>query len=837
MNSHHNVDIKHLISLSWQQWRHNFAEADNRILRYCQLILMTSLICLSVSSASMQQVLQHNLQNLLGADLIVSQSQPLPSESQSYLGQSAQDSSRSTLHSITLSHKEYWQNAQLKAVDQFYPVQGEVKIASSLLGESIGSPSGPRTNEIWLDERLIRELHIEIGETLQIKGHEFVVQAVLKHEPDRLLEGHSVAMRAMISAESNLVEELLASPTQFRYAFNMPSNRVMQVTEWLKDSHPQALVMHQQSGHPLASFWKRVENFLGLIMVVLFMMAAITLNMAGKRKQEKEQFRSSLFLALGLNNKHTVMMSITEFGFNFLILLLPAFALAAIGQYFFLETVTAEMIGANLQYSLWQPLALGKSILLLSILLLMFQIPNWFALMKLSPAKLLKQQTNTNKNPLFMLLSLAVLACLALFYSDNPLLTMMVLGGILASVVLMLFVTWLLLFFAGKTSHYLTGPMGVALYLLRQRFTSKATEIIGLGMSLMLMLFCLMLLKDFGDMLGKYTRSHDGNLMITQANSEQANKLRDWAKQNDAQVRQLRPYYLAKLLTINGKTVEDFVSHPSEASAAVVSEIRMHYTNAIPQNNRVAHGEWWENNTNAWQQVSVEEEVMTDLGLSIGDKLKFQTGPSQHEFEIVSTHVYRGGAGAITFWFQVPDSFSDVTLGTELFMGSMELPEQSWSKLGEVWQAMPSLRMVSLQEMTDRFDNSLSILTKGISIFSGLILLMTLLVAAASVQSYLKQDKAKNGLMLSFGHSKMDCVKLSALDWFLTGVITVVGAIGGTLIIGNLIYKSQFSMTYQPNFVWLFGVLFITISFITIAGLLLNRESLNMSVRQLLLED
>ena len=67
-------------------------------------------------------------------------------------------------------------------------------------------------------------------------------------------------------------------------------------------------------------------------------------------------------------------------------------------------------------------------------------------------------------------------------------------------------------------------------------------------------------------------------------------------------------------------------------------------------------------------------------------------------------------------------------------------------------------------------------------------------------------------------------------------MIAAAGAIVGTYLAGLLIYKSQFSLNYQPDFVWLFVTLFIILASVTSLGIIASRKSLNSSIRQLMTE-
>ena len=200
------------------------------------------------------------------------------------------------------------------------------------------------------------------------------------------------------------------------------------------------------------------------------------------------------------------------------------------------------------------------------------------------------------------------------------------------------------------------------------------------------------------------------------------------------------------------------------------------------------------------------------------------------------SHAYQSGAGAITFWLQMPPAALAHISAPQYSMASLELQPQQFSLLPQLWQQHPSLRMVSLQELTQRFDNSLAMVTRLISGFAGLIMLLAGIVMLSSVHAVEAKEQKKNSIILSFGLSKRTCLQLNMIEWLVTGAIAACGAIVATWLAGLLIYQSQFSLTYQPDMGWLLGILAVIITLVTTLGMLLSKHSLSCSVRQLLAE-
>ena len=822
-----------LASLAWDDYRQRYHTGDSRVLRWSQLGLMVFLLCLSLTSSSIQHYLQNNLNQLLGADIVISQYQPLTFEQRQFLTENSDKLSQSLLLDITLTHNSQWQQVQLKLVDDQYPLKGELVLAKAPGANGTASLSGPVEGEIWVDARLYSKLGLDIGQELDVAGQNLVVSAILLHEPDRLLEGHSVAMRAMVKQASAPKSLLSSDRMQYRYLLATETHNIERLSAWAKSALPGARFLHAGSGHPLASFWQRTENFLGLSSILLFLMAAIAIDQAGRRQLDKQKHFIALCMSMGLVRYQGLMLAIIQWLLSFLLVMAPALVLAVIGQNLIIDQMQEQFPALSAH---WQAAALIKTLAVLLLLLMLFQIPNWLALSNISVGQLLRQQVNHGSLALRYAFSLISLAGLAFIYSDNPLLTGLTLGAMLASLVLMLVVTWLVLTLGDRLMQNASRLLAFVFFMMKQRLVVKSVQVLGIGLCITLLLFTLMLMKDLGLMMERYVRDHDGNLIITQASSEQIGDIRGWADKTSSQIRQLKPYVRGQLVTVNDLALSDYLTNPSDSSATLASPVRMHLTEQVPSNNKLVSGSWWQSQTDNWQQVSVEQEVMTDLGLALGDRLGFMVAGQEQEFTISASHVFKSGGGSVTFWFQIPNQAEPQLAAKTFFMGSMELPENAWQELSKLWQKLPSLRLLPIKEMTENFDKTLAVVTRLVTVFSAMILLMAFLVIAASVQGHNADDRRKNGLLLSFGLSKQDCLRLSLYEWVFTALIAAIGAIVGTWLAGTLIYQSQFSMVYRPDFNWLLVSLVTSLGLISGFGLLVNRASLQTSVRSLLQE-
>jgi putative ABC transport system permease protein len=811
-------------------WR-GLKGGDGRISMATQTALLFFLLTLTLTSASIQCYLSDNLDQMLGSDLVIESHSPLTNDDETAFKSMAAGLSVTQLADITLTHKDEWARVQLKLVDDTYPLQGNLQIGDTPVATQRAVSRGPKVGEIWMDSRLAIKLETPVGDIINIGGTDLHFGAILFHEPDRIMEGHSTTMRAMVHAQSFAGASINSSKGRTRYLVAADEKQQQAIESWVGKTLPSASVIKKIGGqHPLASFWQRTENFLGLASVILFFMGAVALDMTNRRWLAKMRYRLAIYASFGTRTRTAMVMALGEWLAGFIL----STALASTLALFAYGLIVSELQGyfPSLRAS-WHPAPGLNTIGLFFLLLLGLQIPSFIQLSRASLLSLIRNPDESSYVWHRLFWSITSVTLLAAAYSDNWLLTGMTLTAIAAALALMVVLSWAVIRLGDHWGRRRAGLLPFAFFMMRQRLFAKSAQVMGLGLCGLLLLFSLMLMRDLGTTMEGYGRSHDGNLMIAEAQTDQIDAIHRWAGETGSSVRSLRPFVSAQLVSVNGKALAD-IEKPSDSLATLKDPIRLSWTDAMPKNNRLDGGNWWPVGTHSWRQISTESEVMTDMGFNYGDTLTYQIGGKPYHFTLVASHAYKPGAGSITFWFQVPLSARAQIDAPTRYMGSMELPDPAWNALVDLWQQYPTLSLVPLQELTERFDQTLGIVTKVTSGYAAMVLLLALFVLAASVSGFSADDRQKNGLLMSMGLTDADCLRLNFYDWGFTALIAAAGAIAGTWSAGLLIYQAQFNLAYNPDILWVVGMVCALVTTVCIVGYLACRQSLKVSVRDLL---
>ncbi|MFT6990586.1 MAG: putative lysophospholipase L1 biosynthesis ABC-type transport system permease subunit [Paraglaciecola sp.] len=823
-----------LFNIAWQRFIQQFKARENMLWLITIFSLMFYLLIAAFASSSIQHYLKINLQHMMGASTLVTSDVLISPDVEQQLQQYSTKLVRTQQFRITLTHKNHWQSVDVKAVEQHYPLQGKVTITGSLGAPERQVANGPAKGEIWLDSRALVSLAVKVGDKIQLGAQSFSVSAVLLFEPDRLLESHSLNMRAMINLQDSVLLDQVKK-RQYRYLLDNSHQQQNELAAKFKKNYPHIDVLTSASGnHPLSALWFRIYNFIGLSSILLFLLGILAIDLTRRKLVQKEKHFVAVASSCGMSRRQGLIISMFVYVIGVTFMLALGIIAAVVCESVVMQTL--QMFFPEIQ-SNWQIVDLIKVSLICLTILTLNQLPSWFAIMKVEVIELLN---NKDIRPslsvdriLFPALSLLTLVY---FYSDNLLLTSSLLAALGFCLLLLIVVTWLFLFLGEVLVPKSFGLLSFSIYLMRKRLFVKSSQIIGIGLSLTLFIVSNQISDNFLGILENVSIKNSGNLIISQADQNDVLAIQRWATKTNSELKPFRQFSYGKLTQINHVNVAEHIAQPSESSAKLSASIRLSWSQDVPVNNEIISGQWQNIPQGEFLNISVEDEVAEDLNIQLGDLVTINIQNQNHHFQVNSVHTFVPGKSPITFWFQLPinDQTQHIFMQTPLSMGGADLPESAWESLAELWEERPSLKMVPLKEVAKKVGDFIDIGTGVILVFGSFIGLMSSLVIISAICNSVDNDKKRNGLILSFGLTKIDCIKVICLEWMMTAVIVTTGAVFASWLALTLVYQVQFSIEYQTDFVTIVTLLTENTLGLTILGLTLSYASLQVSTLDLL---
>ena len=216
-----------------------------RDFRAGELTLIAAAVVIAVAGVTtvgfftdrVQLALNRQANQLLGADLVISNDRALPAE--------MIDEARRRQLSVTQMLRfpsmavsgEKNVLADIKVVATGYPLRGEVRIADKLYGEDRRATGIPTPGTVWVDERILLQLDTVVGGKIAIGNNSLSIASVMVQEPDAAIGFINAGPRVMLNEADLAATGLVQIGSRIRYRLQIAggAEAVDEYRDWLNE--------------------------------------------------------------------------------------------------------------------------------------------------------------------------------------------------------------------------------------------------------------------------------------------------------------------------------------------------------------------------------------------------------------------------------------------------------------------------------------------------------------------------------------------------------------------------------------------------------------------------
>lgn len=382
-------------------------------------------------------------------------------------------------------------------------------------------------------------------------------------------------------------------------------------------------------------------------------------------------------------------------------------------------------------------------------------------LIKTPALEVLQQGTAQRSWKRLLLVLVPVLPLLAL-YANNTL-VWIVLAGIAALFVVL---AGLSIALTKLFSRFATKPaMKLALSRINRTPITSGLQFGALSLSLML-LSIIWLVRS--DILADWERTLPADapnvFALNIADYELANYLETLDK-NGVTRSQAFPIIRGRLTEINGQNVKD-VEYEGEGSDAIRRELNLTWGDQLPEYNDVLSGKW----TNA-NSVSVEADVARDLGIQLGDKLRFVINSQNFDATVDTIRHVEWRDMKPNFYFIFSSDVMANVPGSYLI--SYRINEGNESLLTSMSRAHPTVSVLDIRTMGEKIQALIQQIVSAITILALLGVIAGLLLIFTLLRLSLSQRQQEIRLYRTLGSSKK---RINTTLWAEYGIMALVAS-------------------------------------------------------------
>ena len=759
------------LRLGWRTLWRDVRSGELRLLVVAVTLAVASLTAVGFFADRLQGGLQRDARQLLGGDAVVATDRPAPplfAQEAQHLGLAqVQTLSFQTMARATEPQGGASKLVALKAVEEGYPLRGTLRLSDGLGAPERLARGIPKTGAVWVDAQVLDALALKLGDVLLLGDQQFTVDALIASEPDRGAGFMNFAPRVMVNAADVAATGLVqpASRVNYRLAVAGEDAAVARFVAWAnaqtkgaataagqdRTAQPAPIrgvrIESTQSGRPeLSQTLERAEKFLSMVALLAALLSAVAVALAARAFAAKHLDDCAMLRVLGLSQRAIAASYAWEFALVGLFSSALGVALGYAVHYVFV-VLLAGLVDASLPAATLAPVGLGLGMGL--TLLAAFGLPPVLQLAQVPPLRVIRRDVGNLRPASIGVLAVGVLgfAALLLAVSSDLKLGLIAVGGFAGAVLLFAALSWLAIRLLRASVNEATAPR--ALVLATRQISARpaytVVQVSALAVGLLALVLLVLLRTDLIASWRNATPPDAPNRFVVNVMPEQATGFVDALHGAGVDKLDWYPMIRGRLVSINGRPVSPDDYTDERAKRLVDREFNLSHSATQPAKNQIVAGAWVPEEPNA---ISMEEGIAINLGLRLGDTLRFDVAGVQTDSKITSLRKVDWASMRVNFFAMYPVSRLDGVPAT--FIGAFKAPMTAGFDNALVRQ-FPNITNVDMSATISQIQRILDQVVRAVEFLFGFTLAAGLVVLFAAVSATREERAREFAIMRSVG--------------------------------------------------------------------------------------
>ena len=783
--------------------KQSFSTSGIYLLIIALVLAISATTALKFSNDQIQHAVALQAAEMLAADLVLTDSQPLDDQWRQQAKTQQLQQSEVTFFS-TMAHTDaQFVMVNVKAVDNAFPLRGKLETEPQRKNKIA-------SGEVWVSERAMSLLGLELGDDLHIADAVFKVTAKIAYDsnqetgfsgfsPTVIIHQSDVAKTNAIQVGSRIDYRLLMAgqPSQlaaFQKQFEtwqtqQPKTAVIDG----QDIEVQYSLRLRNANEGNSRLIKPIENldtFLQLANILTILLCGLAIALTSQRYVQQNQDHIALLRCMGASKKQILYAYLALLTLVLLISILIGTGIGLALGFALLQLMHQFIPHLALSFSAWAMLSgpLPMAMLTSVVVLLGFILPHVLQLLKTPPIRVIRSQAQTQSSMVMMMLwGISSLVLFSLVLTQNLKLTLLVMGAILLLCLVLYVLVWSLVNVIRRSKR------PIAAYIRSPKQSALQITALALGLSLMTVLMVLR-----ADLLERWQQQLPAGTPNQFVYGLPPFDMPDFQAQIDQQGWQrtaLYPNVRGRLIAKNG---QPFASNLIESNNSLRRELNLTQADGYPKDNVILDGRA---EFHAPFEVSVEAKTAQSLGIQLGDELSFSLPEGVLKAKVINLRSVEWESFSPNFFFIFSPQSMDANAGS--YLGSFYVPPQDQPKLISIIQQFSNTVFIDVSLILQEIKRIIEILVQVISILALLVALSGILVLVACLNLMMDERKREVALLRSFGSSKAQLKRMLTFEVGLMGLLAgIVACIFAEIISALVATQMQLSIQLHGQ-IWL----------------------------------
>jgi len=778
-----------------------------RDLRSGEIVVLVAALIVAVAAMSavvfftdrVRQAVAQQAGEALAADLRLESSEPLPADFRSLAGaQGLGVAEVIHFNSVVLAGAAS-ALVDIRGVTEGYPLRGELRVADGLDGQPEPTRTIPAPGRVWAEPALLARLDLDVGDELEVGRLGLEIDRTLEFRPDegwRLME---VAPTILVHLDDIEASGLLQPGSIAEYEL-LFAGREENVARFREALEPMLSVGHELSdvsdARPeVRSALDRAEQFLVLAAMVSVLLGGVAVAMAARRFVSRRLDGVALMKCIGARHRDILRLIVVQ------LLVLVAIAgavgsLAGLVAQSGLTWLLADFVEAELPPPGFTGAWLGPVTAL--VVALGFALPPLFALARVPPMRVLRQDLEPAGAGLLTIYAAAALALGGLLYwmFEDLEMILYIMGGAAATLGLLYLAGALLVLLLQQLRGQvgIAWRYGIANVARRGRESSIQVAAFGLGLMVLLLLGVLRteLMTEWQDLLPEDT----ANQFLINIQPGEPPAIAEMLAANGLETPAFTPLLRARISGINGEALADYRAPNRWARNELEGEINLTWLAELGPDNEVVAGEWWQPGDDR-PQLSIERSLAERTGLGLGDEIELSAGGESFGVTITSIRSVQWDTFRPNFFMVLNPGLAEQYAHT--FISSLRAGPEDRAVMLDVARRFPAVSIIDIGAVLDQVRGAMRRATLAVQYVFLFTLAAGLMVLLAAIQATRDERLFESAVLRTLGARRGIVFKGLAAEFVALGLLAGLIGAAGAGGLAWLVAAQVFELDYWPG--------------------------------------
>ena len=754
------------------------------------LVLAVTIVSgISLFTDRLEKVLNSETQEFLGGDLKFESNDNSIKEALKTLNlRDSQSSEMAVLASVIFSEEEM-QLSSIKAVDNSYPLIGELELQND--SGTYTTKEGPAPGTLWIDERLKNLLSLEYGDEMYLGDATFVFKATIIYEPDRGSTNFAFAPKTIMNLKdldkTNLIQP--GSRVEYNYLFTGTDQEINRIRKTLEENRNPGddIESLNEDESSLGKTIDRSENFFLLGGLIAVLLSACTIGISSQRFARRHISYVAILKTLGMNLFQIRSLYLLLFFYTTLLTLV-----LGLGLGWFLQSSFINLMDSYFPSELPSPSLYPLYVTCVTVLICQFGFiyPHISKLLDISPMRVLKNDISFNQNllPVFIMGLLAFLLLLYI-YTNQITLSLIIFSGVIIFSFVGIGLIYLLL---GKSKLGLGAQDAVTLALseLRRRRLSNSFQIFAFTVAIGLSLITFSASKN---LLGSWQDSIPDdapNNFAINITKEDKESMKLFLSEKDIEIDLFYPVANAQ------------ITRKQDKNNVIDRNFNITWIKDLPEQNKIVDGEWFQEEEE--NGISISDDISERYNLKMNDEVIIQMEDGSIETYIQSIRTVDWESFSPNFFVIGHPSLFEEKSSTHIT--SFFIPKSKQKVAAELMREFRTVSVFSIEELIQQIRDIVDQVTKALNSILLLTCLSALFLAFSALQDGFDQRRHQSAILRTLGATGK-LVKVSSLiEFSILGLIS--GLLGSSIAHTGVYFIETRVFETIPGFypeIWLLG--------------------------------